>query len=260
MAFETRKVALPDAAGELIDRTAYEPVYVQLVNILRRQVAGGVLRAGDQLPSEAQLCRRYGVSPMTVRRAINILVDQGVVVTEQGRGTFIRPVELGTASFQLQRLQDLFDDELHTTVKLLQARIVAADERTTQKLQLAPGGRVIYIRRLILARAEPTLCHVEYLVYDPTRPVVEAEMDVTSLRGLFGGTGATVMKHGDLSVEATLLTEEEADWLQATRPAAAFRIEHLFYDFDDRPVSWGWFICRSDRLRFTSHIGVRESA
>jgi len=90
MAFETKKVALPDAAGELIDRTAYEPVYVQLVNILRRQVASGVLRPGDQLPSEAQLCRRYSVSPMTVRRAINILVDQGVVTAEQGRGTFIR--------------------------------------------------------------------------------------------------------------------------------------------------------------------------
>lgn len=257
---ETGKVEFSGGRPEAIDRESFEPIYAQLVGILRRQVASGVLRPGDQLPSEAQLCRRYQVSPMTVRRAINILVDQGVVVAEQGRGTFIRPVELGTASFQLQRLQDLFDDELHTTVKLLQARIVAADERTAHKLQLAPGGRVIYIRRLILARAEPTLCHVEYLVYDPTRPVVEAEMDVTSLRGLFGGAGATVMKHGDLSVEATLLTEEEADWLQATRPAAAFRIEHLFYDFDDQPVSWGWFICRSDRLRFTSHIGVRETA
>lgn len=257
---ETKKIALSGESGEFIDRDSFEPVYAQLVGILRRQVACGVLRPGDQLPSEAQLCRRYGVSPMTVRRAINILVDQGVVVAEQGRGTFIRPVELGTASFQLQRLQELFDDEPHTTVKLLQARIVAADERAAGRLEVAPGQRVIYLRRLILSRGEPTLCHVEYVVYDPARPVVEAEMDVTALRGLFGGTGATMLKRGDLSVEATLLTEDEAELLQAARPAAAFRIEHLFFDFDDRPVSWGWFICRSDRLRFTSHIGVRESA
>ncbi|MBL8057016.1 MAG: GntR family transcriptional regulator [Anaerolineales bacterium] len=243
--------------SEGIDRTAFEPVYAQLVNILRRQVASGFLRPGDQLPSEAQLCRRYGISPMTVRRAINILVDQGIVVAEQGRGTFIRPVELGTASFQLQRLQELFEDDPRNTVRLLQARIMAADERTAAKLQVAPGQRVIYIRRLILACDEPTLCHVEYVVYDPARPVVEAEMDVTALRGLFGGAGATMLKHGDLSVEATLLTEEEAALLQASRPAAAFRIEHLFFDFDDRPVSWGWFICRSDRLRFTSRLGLR---
>jgi GntR family transcriptional regulator len=197
---------------------------------------------------------------MTVRRAINILVDQGVVVAEQGRGTFIRAVELGTASFQLQRLQDLFDDERNTTVKLLQARIVAADEQTAGKLQVTPGQSVIYLRRLILARGEPTLCHVEYVVYDPARPVVEAEMDVTALRGLFGGTGATMLKRGDLSVEATLLNDQEAELLQARPPAAAFRIEHLFFDFDDRPVSWGWFICRSDRLRFSSQIGVREPA
>lgn len=256
---KTTKIALSGEAGECIDRDSYEPAYSQLVNILRRQVASGVLRPGDQLPSEAQLCRRYQVSPMTVRRAVNILADQGVVIAERGRGTFIRPVELGTASFQLQRLQELFDDEQHTAVKLVQAHIMAADERAARKLQMPVGQRVIYIRRLILARGEPTLCHTEHLVYDPVRPVVEAEMAVTSLRGLFGGTGTTVLKRGDLSVETTLLTEEEASLLQASLPAAAFRIEHVFYDFDDRPVSWGWFICRGYRLRFTSSIGIRDA-
>jgi GntR family transcriptional regulator len=115
---KTKDIALLGGRQECIDRDSYEPVYSQLVSILRRQVANGVLRPGDQLPSEAQLCLRYQVSPMTVRRAINILVDQGVVVAEQGRGTFIRPVELGTASFQLQRLQEIFGDEQHTAIKL----------------------------------------------------------------------------------------------------------------------------------------------
>ena len=52
----------------------------------------------DQLPSESQLCDRYGVSPMTVRRAINLLVDQGVVTTERGRGIFVKPMAMGTAA------------------------------------------------------------------------------------------------------------------------------------------------------------------
>jgi len=71
-----------------IDRDSYEPAYTQLANILRRGMAAGIFRSGDRLHSEAQLCEHYRVSPMTVRRAINTLVDQGVVSVEQGRGTF----------------------------------------------------------------------------------------------------------------------------------------------------------------------------
>ena len=91
---------------DFIDRGSYEPAYVQLANILRRQISEGLFRPGDQLPSEAQLCRRYEVSPMTVRRSINLLADQDVVSTAQGRGTFVKALELSAASFDLQELQE----------------------------------------------------------------------------------------------------------------------------------------------------------
>ncbi|MBU2468440.1 MAG: GntR family transcriptional regulator, partial [Proteobacteria bacterium] len=57
--------------AEQIDSESYEPAYSQLVNILRRQIAAGLFRPANVLPSEAELCRRYKISPMTVRRAIN---------------------------------------------------------------------------------------------------------------------------------------------------------------------------------------------
>jgi len=245
-----------DAPVESINRESSEPVYAQLVRILRQQVADGVLRPGDQLPSEAQLCRRYGVSPMTVRRVVNILADQGVVVGEQGRGIFIRAVELGDASFQLQRLQDLVGGDEPATVRLLQASIAAADAITAAKLQLRVGERVIYMRRLVESEAGPVCYHVEYLVYDPARPVVEAEIATTSLQGLFGGHGQALIKHGELNIEAVLLNDDEARLLQAVAPAAGLRIEHLFYAYDERPMSWGWFLCRGDRLRFGSRVGL----
>lgn len=242
-----------------IDRDSYEPAYNQLVNILRRQIAAGMFRPGDRLPSEAQLCGRYQVSPMTVRRAINILVDQGVVSTAQGRGTFIKPPELGTATFDLQELQSLFSDE-RTTVRILEAWPVSAPERAARKLAIPVGTRVIYIRRLIYQEGTPTIYHREYLIYDPTLPTVEAELEVTALRDLFDGSGGAVLKKGELSIEATVLDEEEARLLQAPVGAAAFGLEHTFYDFDDRPTSWGWFICRGDRLRFRTTVGIHEAA
>jgi DNA-binding GntR family transcriptional regulator len=239
-----------------IDRNSYEPAYVQLVNILRQSMVSGILRPGDQLPSEAQLCERYNVSPMTVRRAINMLASQGVVVAEQGRGTFVKPVAMGAATFNLENLQDLFNDQEHTSVHVLEARIVGADERVARKLEIQLGQRTVYIRRLLRTNGTPSLYHREYLIYDPLRPIVEAELEVTSLQRLFNGTGETILKHGNISLEATILNDEESQILHASRPMAAFCFEHLFYDFDDKPISWGWFIGRADCLRFSTQVGL----
>lgn len=239
-----------------IDRSSYEPAYAQLVRILLGQIAAGVFRPGDRLPSEAQLCERYGVSPMTVRRVINILADKGVVVAERGRGTFVKPLQLSTATFDLDQLQSLFRDHGRSTVKLLETRITPATERIARKLAIEVGDPTVFIRRLISQGEESVLLHREHVIFDPTRPIIEAEMEVTALSGLFSGGGSSDLKRGDLAISATVLTEEEAALLHSEPGVPSFRLEHIFYDFSDRAVSWGWFICSGDRLRFTATIGV----
>jgi DNA-binding GntR family transcriptional regulator len=245
-------------AKEQIDRDAQEPAYAQLANILRRQISTGEFRPGDQLPSEAQLCRRFEISPMTVRRSINLLADQGIISTAQGRGTFVKPLEWSTAQFDLQELQNFFQNSEGTDIKLLDVRIISADSKTARKLAICEGSNTIYIRRLITRNDQPLFYHRAYLIYDPTRPIVEAEMDVTSLHGLFSNVVNHSLKRGQLTIEATLMNEEEANILRANLPVAAFYLEHLFYDFDERPLSWGWFIFRNDHLRFSTQIGIQE--
>jgi GntR family transcriptional regulator len=244
--------------GYKINRAAYEPAYIQLANILRSQIAEGLFKPGDQLPSEAQLCRHYGISPMTVRRSINLLADQDVVTTAQGRGTFVKPLELSAATFDLRELQELFSQNAGTVIKLLDVRIIPADKYTAKKLNLAVGENTVYIRRLLITDGVPVFYHREYLIYDPTRPIVEAEMDVTSLQGLFANLENTLIKRGELTVRATLMNEEEANLLQVSLPAAAFCLEHTFYDFKNQPISVGSFIGHSDRLYFTTKVGLDD--
>jgi GntR family transcriptional regulator len=239
-----------------INRESYEPAYAQLANILRESMAAGILRPGDQLPSEAQLCERYAVSPMTVRRAINLLVDEGIVIAEQGRGTFVKPVAMGAATFQLRESLNLFNDSTQTTVHVLEARIIGADERVARKLEICAGERTVYIRRLLRTDGRPSLYHREYLIYDPLRPIVEAELEVTALQRLFNGAGGTILRGGEVHLEATILNEEEMKILEAPGPMAAFCFEHLFYDFDTKPISWGWFIGRADCIRFSTQVGL----
>jgi len=242
-----------------VDRAAGPPVYAQVAECLHQQILAGAYRPGDRLPSEAMLVASFKVSPMTVRRAVNLLASQGIVTTARGSGTFVKEVELGTAAFYLQDLTQLFSHEAGTLIKVLEARFCPADERVARKLAIRPGERAIYIRRLLLVRGEPAFYHRGYLVNDPHRPVIEAELEVTDLKGLFQGSGSSLIKHGDLYLESTLLSEDEARLLNLTTPAAGMVLEHILYDFKNAPVSWGWFVCPSRRLRLQTRFGIEKS-
>jgi DNA-binding GntR family transcriptional regulator len=247
-----------DTLAPQIDRGSFEPAYMQLVRILREQISEGQFRPGDRLPSESQLCKSFQVSPMTVRRAINVLLEQGVVSTAQGRGTFVKPLQLGAVTFGLEQLQTLFTEAGTTTVKMLEASIVKADSAISEKLGVSVGDRIIHIRRLFSKNHEPRIYHVEYMIYDPKRPVVEAEMEVTSLYGLFSGAGTSDIKWGQMSISAGVLSGVEASVLEAAEGSPAFYLEHTFYDYDNHPMSWGGFYCRGDRFQFTTTVGVLE--
>jgi GntR family transcriptional regulator len=241
---------------QTIDRTSYEPAYVQLANILLKAIASGQYQAGDQLPTEGELCTAHSVSPMTVRRAINLLLDQGAVSTTRGRGTFVRPPSLATASFDLTVFHDLLDDEA-VSVRVLEARVLPAGARAAKNLALTPGTPVISIRRHLQRGNEILFYHRESLVYDPHRPTVEAELGITVLRGLFEGSPNAGPKRGDLIIHASVLTEDEAAHLNTQAGHAAIVLEHLFFDYDDTPMSWGRFVCRGELLQFKATVGVQ---
>lgn len=242
-----------------LDRSSNKPLYAQLARLIHQQILAGVFGPGERLPSENALVEQHKVSPMTVRRAINLLAAQDVIYTEKGSGTFVKAVELNDAAFYLHDLTELFADDEHTTVKVIEAKFVPADERIARKLQVAPGEKVIYVRRLLLAHGRPALYHRGHLVNDPTRPVVEAELQVTDLKGIFQGSGSQLIKSGEIFLEATSLNDEETRLLNLPPATPGMMLEHIFYDFDDRPLSWGWFVCASDRLRLHTWVGLDMS-
>ncbi len=241
-----------------LDRSSYEPAYVQLVNALSHAIAIGQYRAGDQLPTEAELCAAYDVSPMTVRRAIGMLLDRGAVSTTRGRGTFVKPLELAAATFELKEFHDLLDDP-RVEARVLEARVVPAGARAAAKLAVPEGTRVISIRRLLQRGDEPLFYHRESLVYDPSQPTVEAELGVTALRDLFEGGAGGGAKRGELVIHASVLAAEEARYVERPAGSAALVLEHLFFGYDDKPMSWGRFVCRGDLLQFRAHIGVQPT-
>ena len=77
--------------GERVDKYAAEPLYVQLADILRHKIESGELARLDPLPSESTLTQEHDVSRDTVRRAVALLRDEGLVFTIAQRGTYVGP-------------------------------------------------------------------------------------------------------------------------------------------------------------------------
>jgi DNA-binding GntR family transcriptional regulator len=229
-----------------------------LVDILGEEIASGVFKPGDCLPPESQLCKYHDISPMTVRRAINILSENGTVITEQGRGTFVKSIQFWNATFDLCALQQMVENKNEAKINIIGTSIIPADAIIADKLALKIKQKVLFIRRLIYLRDKPFLYHQEYLVCDPTLPIIESAMDVTSLRGLFKGNNNSWLKRSKITLKSVLPNQEESGWLGISTLSPALRLEHVFYDFKDRPVSWGWFVCPGDQLQFTAWIGAQN--
>jgi DNA-binding GntR family transcriptional regulator len=85
----SRHYSLPKVDGVPIDYDSVEPVYEQIAARLREQIRSRKLRPGQRVPSETRMCQEYEVSRDTVRAAIRVLRDEGLVVTRTGKGSFV---------------------------------------------------------------------------------------------------------------------------------------------------------------------------
>lgn len=247
------------SAGVGIVRDSYEPAYAQLAGILRSRIVSGEFQAGDRLPTESELVDTYGLSPMTVRRAIKVLLDERAVSTVPGRGTFVEAASIQAAAFDLRSFQALLMAP-DIRVEILATNMVPASGRPAEMLGVSPGTEVTMIRRLLLRGDVPRLYHRQWMIDDPSRPpVVETELGVTGLRDLFEGRLGTGPKRGRLTLYASALRGEEARRLHSEPGHPAFVLEHLFFGFDDRPLSWGLFVSRAEDLQFETTIGFERA-
>ena len=235
-------VASADGDGE---STAYN----RIVTALADRISCGTYPAGTRLPSGSELCREFGVSPMTVRRALNILKNQGLVAGMKGRGTFARSPDLSDSMFRLNSLDESAE------IRLLSAAMTKADDRVATMLGVPLGTRVVFLRRLVLWAGEPAMYHTEYITYDPRRPLVESQLQLTSLHAFLDSGTARRFPRGELTLTAVKLDTESAQVLGEAEGALALRLEHVFQEQDRTPVSWGWFLLRAELFRLRARFG-----
>lgn len=232
------------------------PAYMQLSGIIKRAIAAGRYKPGVRIPAEAKLAHQYGVSPMTARQAVNVLVEEGLVRRVHGSGTFVRKVEVSTTSFGLEALDNILFDSENLKINILESTIDRVSKDLRDRLGIEEKAPVIRVSRLISHRGAPFAIQISYLPFDPESPVIENMLETTGLGELFLTKSNSGYKKGSLRLYPWVMTEKEVKMLKSAQENAAFKLEYTYFDFHDKPCIFGWFIIPNGQLPLTSKVGV----
>ncbi len=147
-----------------MERECATPLYQQLATSLRQQIERGRLKPGAALPPESELTRKYRVSRITARKALELIAGEGLIVRKQGKGTFVCPPKIqqdlqslqGFAELMARRGQD-------QAMQVIAFERVPADPIVAQALRVPDGQNVLRIKRRHILKGSPVALAVIYL-------------------------------------------------------------------------------------------------
>lgn len=234
------------------------PLYEKVEEVLAAEIAGGELRPGDRLPSEDELLARFGVSRITVRRAIQNLVQRGVVEIQRGRGTFVLAPRI---SQELTKLTGFVEDMMahgrRASAKVLSRSEVAANATVAQHLGISKGTRVVRIERVRMADSVPMSLDETYLPLAIGRQIVRNDLRVKPIFTLLEEKYGIPLMEAEYKLEASAASAHVAEALAIVEGAPIFRIERTTFTTGGEPIDYEILSYRADLIRFVTRLTRR---
>ncbi len=234
-------------------------LYARVETVLAGEISDGDLKIGDQLPTEESLIARFGVSRITVRRAIQNLVSRGLVEIRRGKGTFV------TAPKIMQDLKELsgFVEDMHVlghkpTARVIGKEIVTANATVARQLALTRGERVVRIRRVRLADGVPLSFDETYLPLEIGKKIISNNLKVEPIFSLLERKYDVPLIEAEYKLDAVAAENEVARALRVKPRSPIFRIERTSYSTGSRPVDYETLYYRGDLVRFVTRL-VRKT-
>jgi GntR family transcriptional regulator len=210
-------------AGEL-DKHLPVPLYFQLKEALRKRMIAHEWQPGRKIPTEAEICERFGVSRITVRKALQDLQDEGYLERKQGLGTFVKNTAIRDRLCKFQSFtEELKRNGRREKAALLDFDIVAADDEVSTGLHILPGQSVFRVRRIRLADDMPYACETSYI---PRQLADGLTGQMVSKRGLYASLASLgiLVDHAVERLRPVKLDEDTANLLNVHVDEAAISL------------------------------------
>lgn len=242
---------------EMIDPNDFLPRYYQLANILRESISNGKFEAHQSIPSERQLETIYSVSRTTTRQAIDLLVRQGFLYREHGRGTFVSPQKLQKGISELTSFtEDMKQRGIAPGQKILEIGLIQPPEKVRQHLELPEDcGQVLRIERLRLGDSVPMGLQTSYYNFPDGQTITREELEeYGSIYRILQEKFHLIPTEADETLEVTVATPREASLLQIEAGSPLLLSERTAYSQYRRVIEFVKILYRGDRYRYFAKL------
>lgn len=237
------------------------PLYGKVEEILASEIARGVLKPGDRLPSEDQLLTRFAVSRITVRRAVQNLIQRGVLEIRRGLGTYVLAPKI---SQELTRLTGFVEDmAVHgrkASARVVSKDVVAADSTVARQLHIGKGTYVMRIERVRLADSIPMSFDETYLPLNVGKRIVRNDLRIKPIFTLLEEEYGIPLAEAEYVLEAAAASMHVSEALGVKAGSPILRIERTSYTEMGQPIDYEILYYRADLIRFTTRLARRPGS
>ena len=239
--------------NKTIDRFNQEKLYIQLTRIFLEEIKSGNWQLNQRIPSEEELCKKYDVSKITVRQAINNLVSDGYVMKLQGKGTFVVSVlpVVGLA-MKTQLTEEMFGKEVKFEKELLFKGVKEPSPEVRAYLKTADKIYHFLCRRMV--NGNPAYLDESFIPYQMLPEIEELDIIHNSLYSVLQDKAAKKIFRVVQTIEIMQAGGYPAQYLDLNEGVPVLAVHRLLFSSDNTPVGYTRFLGRSDRYKFQTEF------
>ncbi len=231
----------------------FSPLYQQIKLLITQGLEAGEWKPGELIPSETELAARFRVSQGTVRKAIDELALENLVVRRQGKGTFVASHHEPRAAIRFLRLVSDDGEPFNHESVILECRRLRAPADIAKQIDLKTGDSVVMIRRLLVVESTPIVFDEIWLPGTLFKGLTaERIVDYKGpMYGLFESEFGTRMIRATERIKAVAADQMLAEQLKVTPETPLLYVERVSYTYQDRPVEVrrGYYVTREHSYR-----------
>jgi GntR family transcriptional regulator len=234
----------------------YQPLYEQIKRMLTQSLIDGEWRAGEMIPSEMELAARFKVSQGTVRKAIDELVSENILMRRQGKGTYVNTHNEKGMQLRFLRLTDESGKKAFPKNELLSCSRGKANAKIAKALNIKSGTSIIEIKRLLGFEGSPLI--LDHIIVPSAEfsglGAKQIEEYKGSLYRMYEQEYDIRMVRAVEDIRAVGADEEAADALNLEEGAPLLRIERIAFTYGDRPLEWRLGLCLTDNFHYRNEL------